>query len=137
MNKKVLFAVFFLLTVVCDCASAAWTFVATSGKGEGFYTGYADFTTLRKTERMAKMWILFDYKNEQKIDDDNGRRYISITQQEEFDCHEEKTRILYFIINSENMGKGKMIDTESNSTNWIPNLPHSFDEIMWKLACKK
>ena len=61
--KKILFTL--LLVFISPNSMAEWTKAAESDEKSG-YTVYVDFTSIRKANNIAKMWVLFDYKIEQK-----------------------------------------------------------------------
>ena len=44
---------------------AEWIKIGESNN-KGGYTAYADLTSIRKASNKVKMWVLFDYKIEQK-----------------------------------------------------------------------
>lgn len=95
-------------------------------------TYYADLSTIRKNDNMAKMWLMFDLKTAKNP---LGEPYMSSKLQVEYDCKEFQLRILYFTLFSDNMGSGKVVHDSSNPENWQPVQPGSMDNSMWKIAC--
>lgn len=95
---------------------------------------YANPTTIRKVGSRVKMWDMTDLKSAQG---DEGERYLSSKSQIEYDCKEERTRMLAFSTHSENMGGGKTVQTDADPDKWKPVAPGSIGETLWKFACKK
>ncbi len=130
MHKAILML---LLVAASSSAMAEWVKVLTSD----IDTTYAELTTIQREGNTAKMVSLFDYKKVQKTR--NGVTYRSIIEPGEYDCKEEKIRVLNFSVHSKNMGGGKVISSEffSSSDEWIPLDTDSVDHILWKFACGK
>ena len=99
MNKLLIAA---LLVVFSTSVLAEWTDVGSSDNS----TGYADFSTIRKSGNKVKIWNLIDFKVVQTTD---GKRYLSTTAQNEYDCKEETWRNLAFIWYSKNMEQGEVV----------------------------
>lgn len=119
-----------LLTVVSNSAMAEWVDV---GSNE-YTTIFVDPASIQRDGNMAKMWHLTDFKTSQK---DMGDKYLSTKDQNEYDCKEVKLRRRASSQHSENMGKGKVVYSDSYTTRWKPVPPDSGIEIMWKFACIK
>lgn len=119
-----------LLTVVSNSAMAAWVDV---GSNETT-TIYVDSSTVKKAGNMAKMWHLTDYKKPHK---DMGEPYMSMKDEDEYDCKEAKWRRRASSQHSGNMGSGKVVYSDSFTTRWKPVPPDSGTEILWKFACLK
>ena len=62
--------------------------------------------------------------------------YASIKEQSEYNCKEEQSSILYQVLFSENMGKGKRI-TKRDPEEWGPIEPNTVGVKTWKFACGK
>jgi hypothetical protein len=127
MHKIVLMM---LLAAVSSGAMAEWKAV---GSNESTAI-YIDLATIKKTGNMALMWHLTDYKTPQK---DMGDKYLSTKDQNEYDCKEEKLRRRASSEHSENMGKGRIVYSDSYTTRWKPVPPDSGIEILWRFACNK
>lgn len=85
---------------------------------------------------MVKIWWPDDFKKAGTAA--NGKAYISIKEQDEFDCKGEQSRQLYFSFYSELMGGGEMIYNEtSNHPKWYPVSLGSAGAALWKIACSK
>lgn len=119
-----------LLAVASSSAMAEWVEI---GSDETI-TIYADPATLHRQGSKAKMWDLGDFKIAEKFDD---KSYLSVRQQQEYDCKGRKLRVLRAICHARNMGKGETICSNNKPRQWEPVLPVSFDESMWEIACKK
>ncbi len=128
--KKITLALALVLTSTDIIAE--WTPLGESDK-KGGYTVYADLASIRKASNRVKMWILLDYKNEQKA---AGVNFLSEKIRREFDCEEEQMRTLAFSLFSWNMEKGDLIRSYSQPQRWEKIQPGSIDEIEWKQACK-
>jgi hypothetical protein len=54
------------------------------------------------------------------------------------DCKEARMRTLFFTLHSGHMGSGNAVSSEDGiPANWIPVVPGSIDEALWKFACRK
>ena len=63
--------------------------------------------------------------------------YLSSKTQWEFDCKEEKLRILALTWFSGQMGSGKVVFSGSETGKGEPIQPGSIAESLWKIACGK
>ena len=119
-----------LLVVTAGAASAEWTRV---GATDGYFV-YVDRATIRRNGNLVKMWDLRDYKTLRTV---AGDSYLSSKTQWEFDCKEERLRVLAFSWYSGQMGHGIGIFSNSDTQKWEPTTPESMGEILWKIACGK
>lgn len=119
-----------LLAVVSNGAMAEWVKV---GSNESTAI-YVDQSTIQRAGNMAKMWHLTDYTTPNK---DMGEPYLSMKDQNEYDCKESKVRRRASSEHSENMGKGKVVYKDTYTSRWKPVPPESGLEILWKFACLK
>ena len=103
-------------------------------------TAYADPDTetapqnAKKNGDKFKMWKIYDYKTTQEA---SGYKFMSAKFQNEYDCKDEKIRLLVNTTFSGNMGVGEVIFTSTDAGKWQPIRPGSTDEAMWKFACRK
>lgn len=111
---------------------AEWTRVG-EGDQESDYTVYADLVSASKAADKVKMWILLDYRAEQKA---SGVNFLSKTIRYEYDCRGKHARVLAFKLFSWNMERGKLIRSYSQPQAWKVAQPGSVDEMMWKIACE-
>ncbi|MBI5438628.1 MAG: hypothetical protein HY936_06725 [Nitrosomonadales bacterium] len=102
-------------------------------------TAYADPDTetvpknAKKNGDKLKMWKIYDYKTTREA---SGYKFISAKFQDEYDCKEEKIRLLVNTAFSGNMGVGEAVFTSTDAGKWQPVRPGSIDEAMWKFACR-
>jgi hypothetical protein len=111
---------------------AEWVLV--SGDDKAGRTVYVDPDTIRSKGDLVKMLSLIDYKTIQII---AGDSLLSIQRQNEYDCAEERTRMLAFTWFSGNMGSGQVVHSDSDEDKWKPVAPDSVAESLWKIACDK
>jgi hypothetical protein len=129
--NKLLIAV--LLAVLSTSVLAEWTDVGSSDNS----TGYADFSTIRKSGNKVKMWYLVDHKVV-KIFKGDGTRFLSSVTFTEYDCKEETQRQLTFSWYSKNMGQGDIVYMSGNlHAEFEPITPGSIDNTLFKVACGK
>jgi len=119
-----------LLTVVSTSAVADWILV--SGGAADDISAYADPATIRKTNNRVTMWTLIDYATAQKTD---GKTFMSVKSQNEYDCKGKQSRIFYANIHPKNMAGGEIISISIKPRDWEPNEPGSVGEALWKIAC--
>lgn len=119
-----------ILILASDLAMAEWSKIGESEK-RGGYTAYADLTSARKAYNRVKMWVLFDYKIEQKSLD----LILSEKIRREYDCEEEQMRMLAFSLFSWNMEKGDLVRSYNQPQKWEKIQSGSIDELEWKAAC--
>ncbi len=115
---------------------AEWTVVKTNDKDDELTT-YVDFGTIRKKGNIVKMWVLGSRKTVQELKD--GRKYLSVSTRDEYDCEEGTDKLLDMIFYSGNMGDG-VIESIRNielKLNLKPEAvsPGSMNEAMFKIAC--
>jgi hypothetical protein len=121
-----------LLVLSSAPAYAEWELV--SGDDEAGLTVYVDRDTIRRKGNLVKMWQLYDYKTVQTV---AGDSLLSIQRQNEYDCTEERTRMLAFTWFSSNMGKGRVVYKTADEQQWEPVVPRSINRALWKVACSK
>jgi hypothetical protein len=119
------------LGLTCGSAMAEWTALTFSEQ----IVVYVDKATIRKSGNMSKIWILIDSKTSGLSI--MGKPYLSIKSRNEFDCNEEKSRILSYTYLSKHMGYGEVITTNSNPQEWREIDPESVERDMFNLACDK
>jgi len=120
-----------MLLMTAGAAMAEWTW---SG-GNDQFIHYVDRATIRRNGNLVKMWWMTDEKTEQKSY--AGHSYLSSKAQEEYDCKEEKRRLLAFTWFSGQMGNGSVVYSNSDGDKWEPIEPGSTGEVLWKIACGK
>jgi hypothetical protein len=128
MRKAILMM---LLSVVSSSALAGWVEVFR----DEAVTVYADSATIRTAGNRATMWVLYDYKSVQSSN--SSKPYRSSRKQSEYDCKEQKSRILSLTAHSGNMAAVDTVFSLSKPEEWEPVPPRSLAESMWKIACGK
>ena len=81
------------------------------------------------------MWDLLDFKAAQARP--YGTPYMSQKAQQEFDCREERVRMIRLLRYSENMAGGEEADSDADAGEWKRISPGSTNEKLLKLACEK
>jgi hypothetical protein len=99
-------------------------------------TQYVNPSTIRRKGNMVKMWDLIDLKKA-KVVDKLIKPYMSMKHQFEYDCEEERMRVLSSSLHSGNMGKGNVVFSDSEPDQWRSIPPDSRGENMWSVACGK
>ena len=121
-----------LLVLSSGPAYAEW--VKVSDSDEAGKTVYVDPTTIRRNSNLVKMWQSYDFKTVQTL---GSIRFLTAKEQWEFDCAEERSRVVARKEFSGNMGSGTMVSTNSQVGKWVPVIPGSMGQTVWKAACEK
>ena len=121
-----------LLVLSSGPAYAEWVKVGDSD--EAGRTVFVDPATIRRNSNLVKMWQFYDYKTVQTV---GGIRFLTAQEQWEFDCAEERSRVLALKEFSGNMRSGTVVDTNSQVGKWAPVIPGSIGQTVWKVACGK
>ncbi len=120
-----------LLAAVSNGAAAEWVNVSTDDSGS---TIYADPSTIRKVGNRVKMWVLFDYR---KATLDAGDKIMSKRKHEEYDCKKKQIRLLYLSKHTGRFTEGKVVYLNDIPYNkWVPVVPGSVFEDLWRYACR-
>ena len=120
-----------MLMAVSAGAMAEWTKIGTASNGE--FDDYADLSTIRKSGNTAKMWDLKDFKKAQTAA--NGKSYLSTMARYEYDCNEEKARMLSSYHYSGNMKNGDIALGGDYVGEWHSIPPESISATELKIAC--
>jgi hypothetical protein len=120
-----------LLAIASSSAVADWVEVS---HDETSVT-YADPATIGRAGDVVKMWTLLDFKAPQARP--YATPYISQKTLHEYDCKEQRARIVQFLRYSENMGGGEVVPTDSAPEEWKPVVTGSIVEKLRGVACKK
>jgi len=121
-----------LLVLSSSPAYAEW--VKVSDSDEAGKTVYVDPATIRRNSNLVTMWQFYDYKTVQTV---GGIRFLTVKEQWEFDCAEERRRVLALTEFSGNMGSGTVVYTNSEVGKWQPVAQSSIGQLLWKFACGK
>ena len=117
------------LTVLSNCALAEWI----KFDGDNITIGYTDPQTNIKTGNMLKVWYLYDRKVPDMVS--NGKPYMSIKVQTEYDCANKMKRDVYASFHSKNMGQGTTIFSHSSPREWGTISVGSTEEFILTTAC--
>ena len=111
---------------------AEWVLV--SGDDAAGLAVYVDPATIRRNGNLAKMWQLYDYKTVQTV---AGDSLLSMKRFNEYDCMEERTRMLGYTWFAGNMGSGNVVYSTTEQQPWELVVPRSINRSLWKVACNK
>lgn len=141
-----------LLSVVSSSAIAGWVKVITdtnydkqSPCDKNCYFIYVDIATISKTGDTVKVWRMNDFDKAQasysrykpSVDD---KLHLSVKIQEEYNCKEQKVRLLSVSWHSGRMGGGQTVHIESDAGRWAsigglsPDVPV---KLLWRAVCEK
>jgi hypothetical protein len=130
--KRLLLIALTLLILSSGPAYSEWVKVSDSDEAEK--TVYVDPATISRNSNLVKMWQFYDFKTVQTV---GGIRFLTAKEQWEFDCAEERSRVLALKEFSGNMGSGTVVYTNSQIGKWVPVMPGSMGQTVWKVACGK
>ena len=125
---------FLLMLQILSSQPAYAEWVLASGDDEAGLKVYVDTATLRRNGNLAKMWQLYDYKTVQTV---AGDSLMSMKRFNEYDCTEERTRMLGYTWFSGNMGNGNVVYSTTEQLPWEPVAPRTINRTLWKVACEK
>lgn len=120
-----------LLVALSRNAAAEWIKLGDSTNK----TFYADPESIRKVGDMVKMWDLLDYQSVPI--NYQGKSILSAKSQNEYNCKDGESRMLYYSFHSANMGGGVTIVSYSHPNEWEPVAPGSLIMTLWKFACRQ
>jgi hypothetical protein len=125
----------FLITLLLLSSGPAYAeWVKVSESDDAGKTVYVDQATIRRNSNLVRMWQFYDYKTVQTV---GGNRFLTAKEQWEFDCAEERSRVVARKEFSGNMGSGTMVFTNSQVGKWLPVMPDSIGRTVWEVACGK
>jgi len=122
-----------LLVLSHGTVYAAWVLVAKDIAEDGATT-YADPDTIRRKGELVKMWALFDFET---VQIGGGTSYLSMRVQRQFDCADERTRLLTGTWFLGNMGTGDISLDFDEERKWQSVPPGSVSQALWTIACRK
>tara|TARA_S200000501_G_C20664664_1_gene673513 strand:- start:33 stop:449 length:417 start_codon:yes stop_codon:yes gene_type:complete len=124
-----------LFFLVSSDLKAEWTKVADTGNlGKDNYILFVDFNSIKKEGDISSLWNLKNYKTSQEIAE---KVYISNKEKSEYNCARETTRILSFSWFTHPKGRGSMVHTDSEPTDFRTIFPETIDDVLMKIACGK
>jgi len=125
-----------LLVLSTVPAYAEWVAVEKDYLLPGLQTLYVDPDTIRREGNLVRMWQLIDFKWMQG----NPRgptRFLSTETHKQFNCAEQRFRLLAFTEFSRHMGTGILADGYVDTGNWLPVEPESINQALLEIACGK
>jgi len=123
-----------VLAAISSNAYADWSLLEDPAKSP--FSIYIENDSIKKTGlTSAKAWFLLDFKKPEKI---RKGSYLSSKELIEFDCKDDKTRLLASIRYSQKMGAGKSVDNfDGANADWSFAAPETISADLLKLVCKK
>lgn len=95
-------------------------------------TYYIDYDAIREDGNIRKLWSIRDYKQRSQ----SGA--MSSRLREEFNCKEEKQKLLSLTTFSESMARGDVVlDVPNTGNDWENILPGSAAEVILDAICAK
>lgn len=94
---------------------------------------YMDFTTIKRSPTSIRVWELLDFKNTQSLD---GMYFNSIVSLREYDCSQDRVRVLSSTYFSNKMGSGNLIKQFNQPTDWKYLLPRTLGSKKLNILCK-
>ena len=125
-----------LLVLSGGPAYAEWVAVEKDYLLPGLQTVYIDPNSIHREGNLVTMWQLIDFTAMQG----NPRgptRFLSTKTHKQFDCAEERVRLLAFTEFSHRMGTGIRADGLVDKDNWLSIKPESVNQALREVACNK
>jgi len=123
--KKIILSV--LMAAMSTGAMAEWVGYAES-KTTAFYL---DPATIRKDDNFRKVWSVQDLKQRHK----NGEMSLRLLQ--EFDCKEDRFRILSYSKHSGPMVSGEILGSQSSPSKWEYIPPETISNTLLEIVCRQ
>lgn len=123
-------AVVILTVLVCGTASAEWVRVGGTHK----YDGYVDMATIGQTDQTVTLWTLRDFTVTRQV---ARGPYRSVKTKKQYDCRNNRSRLLFSKYYAEQMGKGRPVYQGKGTKQWAKVVPGSDGEAERKIACRK
>lgn len=117
-----------VLCLLALIAAPAWADWVKLGEVDNL-THYIDFTTIRKNGPLRRVWTLDD------LDGGTLNGKMSNLLLREYDCKEERHRILSLAAFSEPMAKGKRLFLDEEPSKWSYIPPNSYSASIIKIVC--
>lgn len=123
----------FIIAVAMSCVTASamaeWTSLSDIGYPD---TYYIDKSSVRKDGNLRKAWIIKDFHF---FDDVGNNGEQSNRYKQEFDCKEERIRVLFLTSHSRRMAKGKLLKTINQPTTWTEVPPETVEREVLNVVC--
>jgi hypothetical protein len=124
-----------LLVLSSGPTCAEWIAVEKNNQSAGTMTVYVDPETIHRNGNLVSMWQLIDFKTMQ-----GGRsptRFSSTKVHRQFDCVEDRLRLLALTDFWGNMGTGESSDAYIDGSHWVSVEADSIDQALLELACNR
>lgn len=118
MNVRKLI-IMMILTTLSSGAMAEWTALKPDS------TFYVDRSTIQRYGKLVRMSELWDIKNAS----------LSIKSDSEYDCQQERSRVLVTTTYSGNMGTGHIVDAITLNDEWHNIVNATIGEDIFNIAC--
>ena len=118
-----------LMSTASFGAMAEWTLISDSIE----FKNYVDLDTIRRSGHMAKIWSIKNYQSPQEYS--SNTTYLSTRLHYEYDCRDERKRLLDFSVHSKKMASGAVLGIDSNVDKWSSVAPRTIAEEVFKIAC--
>lgn len=128
MLKQILL-ITMLILLSCGTVMAEWVRAGGTHK----YDGYTDLATIGATAQRVTMWTMKDFKVTRQIP---LGAFRSVKIKKQYDCRDNKIRLLALKYFTEPMGKGRLLFSGKGTKQWSRVTPESDHETEWKFACK-
>lgn len=123
-------SIWIVLVVVARNAFAGdWTPVSS----DDYMATYVDMESVRKTGNTSKIWVMYDYRKIQNFTD--SINYQSAGVQQEYDCENERSRILSYVFYSGQLRSGNVTYSYQKNGDWRPLVPDSVSHSVYRIAC--
>jgi len=120
-----------LLVAISTNAVAEWVKFSETEQGT---TVYVDPNTIRRSGKKVKMWNMLDFKKTQVVAEVPFRSTKAL---HEYDCKEERFRMMSLSVHSNNLGLGNTVHSDSDPKQWTPISPTSLESSLLEYVCKK
>lgn len=111
-----------------------WIALAKIDAFNGGATLYIDLTSVQRHTHNAEMNVLMDFKQPQEA---AGMKFLSSELHKEYNCSNGQWRILSSTVFEQDMGKGRVIQSDSEPDDWKFATPESIARTEWEKACAK
>ena len=116
-----------LLVLASGNAVAEWVQVAFSDTG----VYYIDPATIRKNGNLRRAWEIQDLKNRGR----DGELSLRLLQ--EYDCKNDRSRILSLSLHAERMANGKVLASHPGDGQWDHIPPETIAEATFRFVCRQ
>ena len=125
-----------LLLLSSRPAYAEWMRVEKDYLMRGLQIVYVDPNTIHREGNLVTMRQLIDFKWMQGSAR-GPTRFMPTETHKQFDCAEQRLRLLAFTEFSHRMGTGIQADGLVDKDNWLSIEPESINQALWEVACGK